>query len=325
MRLLITGATGFVGRNLLLRMLAEGHEVYAPVRDPRKLREQLQSEGITEPPPNLHVLRPEPDQWGPIDVDHAVLGAGILFGRNRDEYFATNVDWTLRVLRALPETCRVVLLSSQSAGGPTPAHLEARRESDEDSPITWYGESKLAMERAVRAEPGSRIVHILRPPMVLGARDAATLPLFRMGRGFLRPKPGLRPKSYSFVSVDDLVDAILIALKQDAALPLCYVASTQRFTDNDLIGEAARIAGGRGCTLSVPHVFIRGLAMVVDAVPRLRAATPSLTRDRVKEIWPSRWIVDSSEFQRLTGWQPRQSLAQALEAACDYYTSRKLL
>ncbi len=79
--------------------------------------------------------------------------------------------------------------------------------------------------------------------MILGARDAATLPLFRMGRGFIRPKPGLQPKSYSFVSVDDLVDAILLALKRDTALPLCYVASMQRFTDNDLIGEAARIAG----------------------------------------------------------------------------------
>jgi nucleoside-diphosphate-sugar epimerase len=66
---------------------------------------------------------------------------------------------------------------------------------DADAPITLYGESKLALERAIRANNADLPLTILRPPMVLGARDNATLPLFKMASGFLRVKPGLRKKN----------------------------------------------------------------------------------------------------------------------------------
>ena len=114
-----------------------------------------------------------------------------------------------------------MVISSQSAGGPTPAGKRARTEADSDAPITWYGESKLDMERSIRREFPNRPITILRPPMILGPRDSATLPLFRMATGRIRIKPGLRSKSYSFVAVDDLVAAIFLALEQGRGSESC--------------------------------------------------------------------------------------------------------
>lgn len=314
--LLVTGATGFVGRNLLLREISQGTQILAPVRDAKKLRAQLEIEGFD--PASVTPLDPEPENWtAGIHPTHALLSAGVLFARNRDEYFATNVDWTLRILEALPESARVVVLSSQSAGGPTPHGRAARTESDADTPLTWYGKSKLALERALQSQKNRRIC-ILRPPMILGARDTATLPLFKMALGLIRTKPGLRRKEFSFLSVDDVVEAVQSAWSFESPGPH-YISAHRTITDWELIDTAARAAGGKGVTLPIPIAVVKAMSLLVDSIPSLRRSAPSLTRDRAKEIWADRWVVDSTAFRRATGWQSRQDLAEALNGAFRHY------
>jgi nucleoside-diphosphate-sugar epimerase len=317
MSLLLTGATGFLGRNILLNALREGREVFAPVRNPDKLGEQLRFE--KQDAQGVRVLSAVPGQWPQISPKYAILGGGVLFERTRSDYFCTNVDWTLATLRALPKQCRTVVISSQSAGGPTPPGKASRTEDDRDAPITWYGESKLAMEVSIRREFPNRPITILRPAMILGPRDSATLSLFRMARGRVRIKPGLHSKTYSFIAVDDLVAAIFLALEKEALAKSLYVASVGRITDWQLIASAAMACNAKGMTLPVPQVLVGILARAVDASPTLRAKAPSLTYDRVREIWPNRWVVDGSKFERFTGWKAKTDSHEALRAARNYY------
>lgn len=314
--LLVTGATGFVGRNLLIRACGDGVSILAPVRNQKKLFTCLEEDGISRE--MVTGLPSEPADWRGIRPSHAVLGAGVLFARSRQEYFATNVEWTLRVLRALPPDCRTVVLSSQSAGGPTPEGREARSERDPDSPLTWYGESKLMLEQAIAREFPDRPILILRPPMILGARDTATLPLFKMAGGLVRTKPGLRRKEFSFLGVEDVITAIHAAFDLEERGPF-YIGSERPVSDFELIASAARAVGGRGLTLPVPLPMVRLMAAVVDAVPSLRAATPSLTRDRAREIWPDRWVVDSSAFRQKSGWRATVALDDALFSAWRHF------
>ena len=314
--LLVTGATGFVGRNLLICAASDGVPVVAPVRDKEKLFRCLDEDGI--PREAVVALPVEPAEWNLPRPSHAVLGAGVLFARTRAEYFATNVDWNLRVLRALPPDCKTVVLSSQSAGGPTPEGRPARSEQDPDSPVSWYGESKLELEHAITREFPGRPITILRPSMIFGARDTATLPLFKMARGLVRSKPGLRRKEFTFLAVDDVVAAIHAAFRLGDRGPL-YIGSNQPVSDFELLDSASRAVGGEGITLPIPKPFVRLLAAVVDAIPSLRAATPSLTRDRAREIWPDRWVVDSSAFKRASGWNPSISLDEAMLSACRHF------
>jgi nucleoside-diphosphate-sugar epimerase len=316
MSLLLTGATGFLGRNIVLRALGEEREIFAPVRSPGKLIQQLQFEN--KDLHGVHILSAVPEQWPKISPRCAILGGAVLFERTRSDYFRINVDWTLAILRALPQECPTVVISSQSAGGPTPSGKASRTEADSDAPITWY-ESKLAMEEAIRREFPNRPITILRPPMILGPRDAATLPLFRMARGCVRIKPGLRAKSYSFLAVEDLVTAVFLALENEPPAQSFYVASTRPVTDWQLIASAATACNSRGLTLPVPHLLVRILSRVIDATPALRAQAPSLTRDRAREIWADRWIVDGSKFEQLTGWRAITDLRDAMQAAHNYY------
>ncbi|MCK9589220.1 MAG: NAD(P)-dependent oxidoreductase [Terrimicrobiaceae bacterium] len=317
--LFVTGATGFVGRNLLLRAGRGRVPILAPVRNREKLFRCMDEDGV--PREAVAPLPAEPAEWSAFRPSHAVLGAGVLFARSRAEYFATNVDWTLRALRALPPECRTVVLSSQSAGGPTPEGRAARSEQDPDSPVAWYGESKLELERAIAREFPGRPITILRPPMILGARDTATLPLFKMARGLVRTKPGFRRKEFSFLAVEDVAEAIYAAFEIDGRGPF-YIGSDRPVSDFELISSAAQAVGGKGITLPVPMPVVRLLAACVDALPSLRATTPSLTKDRAKEIWPDRWVVDSSAFRQASGWSPSISLDEALLSACRHFQER---
>lgn len=327
MRLLITGATGFVGRNLVIAAAAGGRyeRITCVVRDVAKLERQLREDGVD--PAQIHALPWHELDRAAMQTEHAVHCAGVLFARDRETYFHVNVDESLRVLSALPASCRLVALSSQSAGGPTPLGTQARSVGMPDAPLTWYGESKLAMESALRSSRPDAL--ILRPPMILGPRDAATLPLFRMARGIVRPKPGLSPKWFSWIAADDLCRDVLEVLGRsdwsDLPQRLLYAAAPQEISDCDLVETAAMLQRTRGFDLPLPHPVLRVAARVVDAIPTLREATPSLTRDRVREIFEDRWVVDASAYRDLLDNPPYATLRNTLRDTLDWYrTSGKL-
>lgn len=327
MKLLLTGATGFVGSNLLLRLAADPawSRIWLPVRDPEKLRRQMAGEGIDDP--RMVPCRVSGDLWQlPSDAapDLAIHAAGLLFGRRKRDYFGVNVEGSLRLAARLPRACRVILLSSLAAGGPTPRGAARRTMDHEDRPVSWYGASKLTLERELRNRLGRRLL-ILRPPMVLGPRDAATVPLFRMARGVVRIKPGFVPKHYSWIEVGALCDAILAAASDPQECerhgPL-YLGSEGTITDAELIATAAGVIGSRGITLSVPQPVIRIASLAVDAVPSWRAAAPSLGIDRVREILPDRWVCDSTPFRQAFGWNQGTSLRETLAETAAWLKAR---
>jgi nucleoside-diphosphate-sugar epimerase len=256
-----------------------------------------------------------PDEVRPDLVIHA---AGRLFGRERTDYFRTNVGGSLQIAAQLPDHARMIVLSSLAAGGPTPQGVDARTITHADAPVSYYGASKLAMEGSLREKLGARLL-ILRPPMVLGPRDAATVPLFQMAKGFLRVKPGLRPKHYSWIAVEDLCEALLSAASNDWAHPKpLYLASDQTITDAQLLATAAEVIRAKGLTLPLPHAVIRGISRVLDLHPSWREAVPSLGLDRVREILPERWVCESGHFGTCFDWKPRRELAETLRATAEH-------
>ena len=328
MELLLTGSTGFVGRNLLIKLHHDPRwkRIILPVRDLRKLQAQLQGEGISDG--RFLPCRVTGDFWElppGIAPDLVIHAAGLLFGRRREEYFQTNVEGTLRLMAQIPRTARVIVLSSQAAGGPTPPGYAARTLEHEDKPISFYGASKLAMERELRNRLGGRLL-ILRPPMVLGPRDEATLPLFKMASRGVRVKPGFTTKQYSWINVDDLCDAIvsssLVAPANWEKVGPFYLTNSSTITDAEMITVAAGVLGSNGVTVPVPQALIRIAAFVIDFVPAWRSSAPSLGRDRVREILPGRWVCDGEPFAKQFAWNPRGAFEETLRSTANWLKSQ---
>jgi nucleoside-diphosphate-sugar epimerase len=328
MRLLVTGATGFIGRTLVLRALADDavDEIIAPVRSPDKLRTQLAREGATGMR-KLRMIKAAAPAWNLRDVgpvDRVVHCAGVLFGRSRDEYFRVNVDGALDLLAQLEGAPEVLVLSSQSAGGPTPAGHHAKKLDHPDRPLSWYGESKLQMERAVR-EAGHQRVRFLRAPMVLGPGDQATLPLFRMVRGKIWTKPGRALKHFSWISSDDLADAIDVWFERGGALDIAHVTSPGTITDAELMLTAGQVSGKQGRLLPVPQFLLKPVAFASKFIPAIGEKVPSLTADRAREIWPNRWVIDPDPFHEATGWRGQATLEDTLARTLAWFQREKLV
>lgn len=329
MKLLLTGATGFVGRNLLLREMVENRydEVWVPVRSVDKLREQFVGDGFAQIPSKIKPVVASASDWkleGTPRFDHVIHAAGALFALTEKEYFSVNVEGTLNLFRSIQAPDKAIVLSSLAASGPCRQEGSVLCEGDAEQPVTWYGKSKLEMEKRLGQEFQNLNYVTLRPPMVLGPRDQATLPLFKMVRRPLFFKPGFRPKLYSYISVFDLVSAIFAALEEgsdwaDFSKRHFFIASDVPVTDRELITLAAQASNRKGIFVSVPQALLWGISRLVSSIPRWRASLPSLTADRANEIWPNRWVVSSKAFQERFRWTPREDLPQTMRKTRDWY------
>lgn len=334
----MTGATGFVGRNLLLQLLRGEAvtSVTASVRNGGKLVAQLSGEGIYGLPPKLRVVTGGADGWGVTSCkevpDFCLHLAGVLFARTREEYFSANVQGALRLWEELPGSTKLIVISSQAATGPGEPGGPPRREEDPPAPLSFYGESKLAMERALLERPETRErILFLRPPMVLGPRDSATLPLFRMVRGWPWLKPGTATKRLSWIAVGDLVSAILAAMNPAAAAlwrapdPRFFVAAQEPITDRELLGAVGDILGRRAPILALPDPLLRLLGGVSAWIPALGRSVPSLMPDRARELLAANWMLDSTRFRALSGWSDRETLAATLRETAAFFRREGLL
>lgn len=321
MNLLITGATGFVGRNLLLRALKEPtfSAIILPVRDKTKLLRQLHHEGIKTLPEHVHLCSVKNNTW---DLDSSPLPdlvihcAGLTFSHQKEPYFKTHVEGTLQLFAQLPSHTRFIVLSSLSAAGPTPLSYSQRELYHKEQPVSWYGKSKLAMEQALQEKYPNRLL-IVRPPMILGPRDTATLPLFKMVASPLRVKPGFQTKTYSWIAVEDLNDALLTAAKSDwknstSSKPY-FICHSQTITDFELLQTVALVLKKRGFTLPLPHRILQLLGVMIQYIPLLHQPLQSLGPDRIKEILPGRWVSNGALFEKDFQWQAQKNLRETLE------------
>lgn len=219
MRIFLTGATGFVGRNYLEWVLREQPEaqITCLVRDPRKAAEQWPDQ-----PRQVHwlagdLLQPHTYQRELEQAELVVHAAALVSLRNGPEFYAQNTEATQQLLSGLAHSThlqRLIFVSSISAIDRSPeiSAVGPLTEASQPHPNTDYGRSKWQAEEAVRI---SGLPHvIMRPAYIYGPYPRPNSSMDRMAQHVLSGKPYTRfpfPGRASAIYVDDLSEMLWVA------------------------------------------------------------------------------------------------------------------
>lgn len=314
--LLITGATGFVGRHLANRLLATSHRE-ADLRMLVRSRAKALALGL----PAAALIEGDLRDAAAVavavrDAGAVIHLAGVLKALRRTEFDAGNRLATRTLLHALVAAnphARLIHISSLSAAGPSVDGRGTDAPPDRCHPCSTYGRSKLAAERELLAFPSLHWL-VLRPPIVYGPGDEATQLLLRQAAFPIVAVPW-RPRPLSLIHVDDLVTAIQLALTSPLQHTFLPLEGPDRTTTTALLHSLAVAQYRRPpIPIPIPLLLAHAAALCADAYNSLRRRASFFNRDKICEIAAPGWVADPLPARTLLDFQPRISLQDGLAA-----------
>lgn len=319
MRVLITGATGFLGSHLAELLVEEGHGVRALVRasSDTALLERL---GVELAEASLEEGR---GLFDAVDgVDAIVHGAGLVKARSVEEFRRVNVGGTSHLLeaaRSVDGLRRFVYVSSLAAHGFSddgrPRAVDA-----EPRPVTHYGRSKLEGERLVLAAKEELPVSVIRPPAIYGPRDAEMFNFFKMVATRVQAFLGSPDNTLSLIWAPDCARAIRdMLVKEHPTGSVYFVEDGRVYTQSEFADIVARALDVRGLKLSVPIALVRLAAVGSELYGKARNRAVMLTRDKVNELEQPYLVCSSEAIERDLGWRAEVQLEEGARRAVEWY------
>ena len=317
----VTGATGFIGSNLVRELVKRHYSISCLVRSESRAA-HLNDKKIQLVHGDL--LHPESMKEPIKRADIVFHVAGITRAVNRAGYFRGNLDTTRQLIKAItqygPAGQKLVYISSQAAAGPC-AQEPGTCESTPDSfPVSAYGQSKQRAEQVVRSLGDQYPVVILRPSIVFGPGDREMLPLFQAAAVGIIPKSGMRNFPVNLIYVDDLVEAVLLAGESVKANGKTFFATDgHSYGWESLNKTIAAHVNPRAFTLPIPLFLIWSVCHLNGLLSRITNRPQYLNPDKWLEIKQAGWLCDSSQLRDELGFRPRWTLPNAVEATVDWY------
>jgi len=320
MKILLTGGTGFIGRNLAVKLSRMGHHVLCLVRDKSR-------SGWMSDHPGLEPVQGDLEHKDSIavhvgEVDLVFHLAGLTKARNRDEFIRVNGEGTGilvdAVLQGAKAIKKILYVSSLAVAGPHTSKDPAR-ENGKVSPITDYGESKLVGEQLLLEKCRDIPWTIVRPPVVYGPYDRDVFVYFKMADSGLILIAANRAQELSLIHVDDAVDGIIeagFAEKSDGEV--FYLSDGRVHTLEDVVGTLSRIAGG--CKIiRLPHFVGKIAGLSGDCITRLSGKPQLINSQKLKEARQDGWVCSIEKIRDLLGFTPKIEAEVGLESTHLWY------
>ena len=329
---LVTGATGQVGRRLVAALLETGHPVTILTRSPAAVRRLW---------PNDRVAVHEGDLTEAATLDGLGEGLKTVFHLasyaprpdepdlyNAPDHWRVTAEGTANLVAALAESRieRLVYVSTVKAMGDRAGALGRPAGADTPpEPDCLYGRAKLAAEHSVlefgRAHRAK--VSVMRLPMVYGLDGAGNIARMveAVAAGRFPPWPR-HPNRRSAIHVDDAIAAALLIARHPETGDRTYIATDGQPYSTRWIYEQIRLALGRTIPRwTVPLWMLYGAALGGTLAERWLGRRMPLTLDALSKLTGDAWF-DSEALQRL-GFSPSHGLADEIRRLAERTTQRR--
>lgn len=323
-KVLITGASGFVGYHLINEALQKNLEVYAAVRKSSVVNHlkglDIHLVEIDFQDVNQLRSRFEKDQY-----DYVIHAAGLTRAMTLEEYNITNVTASMNLAKVALEFSikKFVFLSSLAVLGPL-KYQDPNELTEESSPhpVTNYGRSKWMAEKALKTITGLPLI-ILRPTAVYGPREKDLLIMFRTLNRGLEPYIGYQEQYLSFIYVKDLA-AITIQTLFSSQTNQVYNLSDgkiyNRYALNQFVKQALK---KKTIRFKVPLSIVKLIARFLEASQKKKA--PVLNLEKVNELAAENWKCSILKAQKDLNYQPEYDLEKGIKETIQWYKNEKWL
>jgi nucleoside-diphosphate-sugar epimerase len=279
MRVALTGASGFVGRHVLAKLLEAGHDVRALYRMPPKA-------GVT----GVAIVQGDLASLDALsalvkNVEVVLHVAGAVSAPRSDDFHRINVEGT-----------RTVVQAARTAGVRRFIHVSSLAARKPE--LSPYAASKRAGEDVVFAAAPVMSTCVLRPSAVYGPGDTATLPLLKILMSQVGVVPGRRDQRFSLVHVDDLAAVCADAVSSTAEGVREIDDLSGGHSWGEMIGLTRAVFGRPSIAGFLPYVAAYGLGMMSSAFASLTGASPMLTTGKVREMYEANWVVEGVNWPR---------------------------
>ncbi len=344
-KILITGASGFVGSFLVERALAEGMEVWAAVRASssraylsdariRFVLLELDKPGVLEAQLRQHL-----DETGRA-WDYVLHAAGVTQCRRREDFFRVNTEGTLALASALLRTKalagRFVFVSSLSVMGALREKAVGNGkyaytpmlDGDLPQPNTAYGESKLRAERglAALAEKEGLDYVVLRPTGVYGPRERDYFLMAKSIAGGVDFSAGFKRQEITFIYVLDLVEACFLALERGKSGSAYFLTDGGVYESSAFSDLLQKELGKKHLLrITAPLCLLRLVCFLSETLARLRGSSATLNTDKCRILSQRNWQCDISKARRELGYAPKWTLTEGVKASVAWYKKEKWL
>lgn len=322
MKILITGASGFIGVPLTRKLLAGGHSLRLLTRSKNNINDSFTTD------PQVEIV--EGDLTQPTAVAGLLDGVEVVYhlagilgqaGIGDDVYWAVNYQATKNILDLCLSARNIKrFIHCGSAGVQGPIDNPPADESVPYAPSNIYETTKTAAEKEVlkyHKQHGLPVV-VLRPEFVYGPEDLHVLGLFKAIAGGKFVVMGKGESWLHPTYIDDVIQAFELALTSEKALGEVYIIAAERaVTVREMADQIAETLGVRR-SFSIPTGVGWLLAEVCEVMDRLLPIEMPFNRARFKYLVENR-SFDITKAKKELGYHPQFDLKKGIEATIDWY------
>ncbi len=324
MKVLVTGASGFLGGWVAELLSKQNHDVRVLVRKTsnKKHLESLDriefAEGAVE---DADAVAKAVE-----GVDAIIHSAGLVKAKDDDEFHRVNVQGTRNLIAAAKRSDaklrRFVHVSSLEVSGPSrdgkPVPVE------QEDPCTAYGRSKKAAEKAVLEAKSDLPITILRPGAIYGPRDTEILDAFKsVSRGLMPTISGGKALGV-FVYGPDCAAACIKAVDADVPSGSIYfvVDRTGPMTQKEFLETVEKALGKRALVrLSLPAGLLKTVARGVALYGKTADKAVMLTPEKANMLL-QHFVCDASRTFEDLKWDPQWSLNDGVKETANWYRAK---
>lgn len=324
MKILITGASGFIGSFIVEEALKRGLETWAAVRGSSS-KAYLQDERINLITLNLSSREQLVKQLRPHQFDYVVHAAGVTKCIDKRDFRRINTEGTKNLVQALQQLQmplkRFVYLSSLSVYGAIREQqpYEEIRETDTPQPNTEYGRSKLEAERWLDGLKDFPCV-TLRPTGVYGPRERDYFLMAKSIKGHSDFAVGYKRQDITFVYVSDVVQAVFLAMEKGQPGRKYFLSDGQVYqstTFSDLIHE--ELGRPWWIRITAPVWVLRIVTFFGEYIGRLTGKISALNNDKYNILRQRNWRCDIQPAIDELGYRPEVDLKEGVRRSIKWY------